>query len=489
MHKKFKINKTIFLSYIFVNTIIISLMVVEECDVLYAIVLLMWINMMFYSLNRITQRIALFCFGIAFFTFLLGRDGMEYLFNHELETIFTPKVNHHAYVSMFLGLSGVWFGFIFFNRHTKPKSKHTITEKEEIYYGYIRKYSLICFYIAYPFAIAMNLGIAYFVYKYGYAAKFTDFRAIVENSPLFYTLSKIELILPTSFSIYMATLPSKDSFKKIVKPYFLYLIITLGTGGRAGFMLGILLIVIFIAFMQQMQPSVIWVNKKKIKYLILFIPFVAIGGSFMNSIRFGETNENNSVIDAFSDFFYDQGVTSNALKRAYQYEDYIPKQPDFYTLEFLHTGIPARVLGYKVYQGNTVEHATKGGSFTHALGYTMMGNSYLAGRGTGTSYIAELYYDFGYLGIFLGSCLYGYIFSLINNTKRSGLFSRSIIFIILTKLLWAPRGGYSAFLSFIFAPTTIILLIFVFSCAQISFVNNLKKLKPNIKIYESIDFK
>lgn len=228
--------------------------------------------------------------------------------------------------------------------------------------------------------------------------------------------------------------------------------------------------------MQSLEPNIVWVNRRRLRLaLIIGVPVIAIGGSLMNIVRFGQSAEDVSIIDSFSNFFYEQGVTCNAIKNAYIYEDQIPQQKDYYTFEFLHTGLPARILGNEVYQGNNIEHATQGGSFTHALGYAIMGNTYLAGQGTGTSYIAELYYDYGYMGIFIGSCIYGYIFSLINNFKRVGIFSRSIVFIIITKLLWAPRGAFSGFLSFIFAPTTIVLLIFVFASAQISYVRFIKK--------------
>ena len=109
-----------------------------------------------------------------------------------------------------------------------------------------------------------------------------------------------------------------------------------------------------------------------------------------------------------------------------------------------------------------------------------MGDAYLAGGGTGSSYIAELYYDFGYLGVFLGSCIYGLIFSSITNFKKVGIFGRSLAFIIVTQLLWAPRASFSAFLSFIFAPSTIGLLILIFGGAYIS----TKKSINNQSIYE-----
>ena len=472
MHNNLRFKKSFLIIYILLNFIVITLIVIEQCDWLYAILLMTWINMMFYSLKKVTRRAVLLCFGIAFFTFLLGRDGMEYLLGHESDSNFTEDVNRHAYLSMLLSIIGVWLSYSVFQNNHNTKFKLSIKDKK--YYHYIRRYSLICFYTVYPIAIGVNLAIAYFVIKFGYAAKFTDLRSIVENTPVFYTFSKIELLLPTAFSIYMASLPSKDKFLKIVKPYIIYLIITLGTGGRGDFILGILLIGIFVAFMQQLEPNIVWIHKRKLKYIYILAPLIAIGGTFMNNLRFGESNDQLSLIDGFSNFFYDQGVTCNAVKNAYKYESSIPKQKDYYTFEFLHTGILARILGNEVYQGNNIEHATKGGSFTHALGYTIMGNGYLAGRGTGTSYIAELYYDFGYLGVFIGSCIYGYIFSLINNFKKTGIFARSIIFIILTKILWAPRGGYSGFLSFIFAPTTIALLLFVFAAAQISYVAHQK---------------
>lgn len=480
MVKKHKYNKYIFLAYIAVLIILIWWCVLAKCNLLYSILLFTWVNMMFYSLNDIAKRISLLCFGIAFFTFLMGRDGMEYLFAHEKESNFTMEVNRHAYISMLIALIGVWLSFHIFNYNNRTVIKSNLNKNKIIYYSFIRKYSLICFYAVYPLAMAVNLFIAYFVIEYGYAAKFTDFRSLIENSPVLYTFTKIELLLPTAFCIYMATLPSKEKFLKLVKSYFIYLLLTLASGGRGDFILGILLIAIFMVFMQQIEPNTIWINKKKLKYVVLFIPIVAIGGSFINSVRFGDDTDDFSLIDAFSDFFYNQGVTGNALKHGYQYESYIPKQRDYYTFEFLHTGIPARLLGNEVYQGNTIEHATKGGSFTHAIGYTVMGKEYLLGRGTGTCYIAELYYDFGYIGILIGSMVYGYIFSLINNFKTTGVFKRSIVFIVITKLLWAPRGGYSGFLSFIFAPTTIGLLLIVFVCAHISYI----KYKKNFSLSE-----
>ena len=437
--------------------------------------------MMLYCIYKLGQRVLLFAFGISFFVFLLGRDGLEQLFLYESETKFPDNINNHAYISMICALFGVWGAFSFsIKPYSKTNTPHNLTLKKQVFNNYIKKYSKLCFFITYPFAIILNIAIAIFVIKFGYHSFYTDLSGIIAQSPILYVISKIELMMPASFAIFMSSLPSKSEFKKLSKPYVIYLIITLGCGQRSTFLLGLLLFFIFVVYMQEIRPNEKWFSSKTLKTIIISLPLIAIGGTFYNSLRFGKETSDISIYDGFCRFFYDQGVTSNIVKRAYEYEYKIPIQETAYTLEFLHSGLPARILGIEVYQGNNLDHAYKGGSFTHSLGYAIRGDAYLAGGGTGSSYIAELYYDFGYLGVFLGSCIYGLIFSSITNFKKVGIFGRSLAFIIVTQLLWAPRASFSAFLSFIFAPSTIGLLILIFGGAYIS----TKKSINNQSIYE-----
>lgn len=156
-------------------------------------------------------------------------------------------------------------------------------------------------------------------------------------------------------------------------------------------------------------------DKKMIVGIILILPFLAVFVSAYNIWREGGNASSLNFFEGILNFFYDQGVTGNVLKRAYMYKNQIPKQ--IYTLEFLHSGILARLFNIKVYHGNTVDHAMYGGSFTHTLGYTVMNSAYLAGRGTGSSYIAELYQDFGYTGIILGNILYSFLLARITKNE------------------------------------------------------------------------
>lgn len=91
-----------------------------------------------------------------------------------------------------------------------------------------------------------------------------------------------------------------------------------------------------------------------------------------------------------------------------------------------------------------------------------MGDLYFAGRGPGSCYVAELFFDYGYVGVALGSLLYGCIFSQLLEISNDKFFKRAIIFVSINQLLWATRAGFVDFLSFLLAPTTLVLFAFTF---------------------------
>lgn len=437
-----------------------------NADVLFVTLVVVWINYMSYSLRNLGKRVLMFAFGISFFVFLIGREFLEQYHLFEPDHNFSNVTNEHTYLCMILSLLSVWFVYALTYRHntsiTLKNNQQLSDQKFDI--NKVRHLSLIAFYTTYPFAIIYNLAVAYFVAHFGYHSYYIDFSEVLSGSPILYLISKLQLIMESAFCIFLATLPGKRAFKRPSIFYIFYLVLTLGSGQRSSFLLGLMLLFIFIVFMNGLQPSAGWFKRKYIVYCIIAFPIIAVGASIFNAIRFEKSISDISFWRLFGNFFYEQGVTSYIIKRAYELEASIP--PNIYTLEFMHSGLLAPLLGIDVYHGNTVAHAVHGGSFTHALGYTVMGDAYLAGGGTGSSFLAELYYDFRYVGIILGSMLYGWIFSKITNLKKTGVFKRAVIFICITQMLWAIRASYTGFISYMFAPTTIALLLFVFILSE-----------------------
>lgn len=455
---KVNINKLILFTLCIV---ILILCFILDVELMLIAVIGIWLTLISFSLNDIKNRSMLFAFLVTFFIFLIGRDLMQQLFSYKVE-IFDKTVQFHAYLSYIISLITIGIFYKIFELSLQNKKNKFIIKEDSDYKNNISKLSLLIYYPSWIFAIISKISISSFVAERGFTDYYTDYADYISENNIMYLISKLELIMPVALCIYLATMPSKKDIRKPLILYIIYFIVSLGTGQRSTAMLGILFLFIYFVY-RNGQSSEVWISKKMIICFCISIPLMMIFASYYSVIREGGNISNTNIFESFINFFYDQGVTSNVLKRAYMYKDSIPDN-QIYTLEFLHSGILARIFGIKVFHGNTIEHAMHGGSLTHTLGYIIMGESYLLGRGSGSCYIAELYQDFGYIGVFIGNILYSYIFTKIARAnRRYNILVNSIFFLLITHILWAPRGSFSAFITQNFIPTTLFVFIFIFA--------------------------
>lgn len=456
------LKRKIFLAFVSINLTILMGWMLSGADILFVLVMLIWANMLFYALCDLGKRSMLFAFLVAFFVFLMGREVLQQFFSYKVE-IFDSDVNFHSNICLLISLLTIMIGFIFFSRKNKLVTNNLTFNTDRI----LLKVSLYIFYITWVFAVVSKIVVARYISSNSYLDYYTDYSEYLSGNLILYAISKIELMMPVALSIFLACMPSKKQFKPPCFFYLVYLIVSLGSGQRSTFMLGILFLVVYFLFRNGTNPEEKWVKRSYIVLCIFAIPFLAVFFSWYSIWRTGETVNGMTFISGIKDFIYDQGVSINIIKRAYMYQDRIPSD-QIYTLEFLHSGILARLLGITVYHGNTIEHALYGGSFTHALGYVVLGTTYLAGKGTGSSYIAELFQDFGYIGVCLGNIFYSLIIARINQFKgKQSIFWISVRFYIITQILWAPRGSYTGFISNLLAPSTVICFIIIFGVTKL----------------------
>ena len=455
---------------IVLNLILIRLFVLKGISIYFALVLLLWLNLLIFSLRNAGKRSMLLAFLISFFTFLIGRDFLQLLFSYKPESL-PDDANLHLHICIIISLVSLAFGY-FLCLFIKKYRARVLQEPGEIYHSRVsiepnvKRISKYLFVISWVFAIISKLLVAKYVLSHSYYEYYTDYSVYPSGNTLYYIVSKLEGIMPVALCIFCATLPSKKECSLPFILYGVYIVISLATGQRSVFILGILFLMVYFLYRNYLTPGEGWISRKMIIAAVIALPVLAVMMTLLSRIRVGGSTQTLSIKNAILDFIYGQGVTGNVIKRAYMYKDRIPDQ--VYPLEFLHSGIFARILGIKVYHGNTVEHALYGGSFTHSLGYVVLGSSYLAGRGTGSSYVAELYHSFGYWGVAIGNIIYGFIIAHINRpvTKRN-VFLMSARFFIITQILWAPRASLTGFISNLFAPITILTFIFVFGLANL----------------------
>ncbi|HHX36990.1 MAG TPA: O-antigen polysaccharide polymerase Wzy, partial [Clostridiaceae bacterium] len=94
------------------------------------------------------------------------------------------------------------------------------------------------------------------------------------------------------------------------------------------------------------------------------------------------------------------------------------------------------------FAGNSEAKATEGNDFAHALSYVVMPERYVGGEGIGSSFVAEAYFMYGYVGVFFVSALIGLLILTLYNVKN--IAALYFGFIIYDALIKAPRGPFGA---------------------------------------------
>lgn len=458
---------------VILSIIIIFAFAIKTTEPLFIILLLIWTFCMLYAARDIRNRAMLFAFLISFFIFLLGRDVVKQFLNYETE-IFDKNAQNHAWMSFSVSLITLIFFYNLFEKRVTTENHNKLTATSEIYRLSVRQNSLLFYYISFLFAIISKIAISIYVSNSSFTDYYTGYSDYLRENTILYIMSKLEIMMPISWAVYLGTFPSKKEVRFPLFLYLVYMVVSLGTGQRSTAMLGLLFLTVYFLFRDRGFET--WVTKKMVVLAIVSLPFLALFISFYELSRQGSSTGSLSLVNGIVKFFYDQGVTSTIVKRAYTFKSFIPKQ--IYTLEFAHSGILARLFDIPVYHGNNVEHALYGGSFTHSLSYIIMRPSYLAGRGTGSCYIAELYQDFSYPGIILGNAIYGYIIYKISDLRENNYISNGYKLFIIPFILWTPRGSFTHFISQTLSPITIatFILIYTLSLAMaFKYIRNLDK--------------
>src|SRR5690606_32891691 len=137
-----------------------------------------------------------------------------------------------------------------------------------------------------------------------------------------------------------------------------------------------------------------WFGRREAILGLITAPVLMIFLYLVNILRYGDTTSTDvTLFGGLIEFIYSQGTSINVIKQGVLYENEFP--PDKYyafgtLIRFIQSNFISSLLGVQGFSGNNVEHALYGSSFQHALSFIHMKSAYLAGRGMGSSYIAEV---------------------------------------------------------------------------------------------------
>lgn len=458
---KLNIKTLVSISIIVISVLAIS--IVEKVNLLFAIVMIMWAGMFSYAVLSIKYVPFLFCFLVSFFVFLLGRQLCYHYLHIDQVYEFLNVVNDRTYVCLIVSFIGLATGLFV---SSKIRIVNPLCDQVRItdYGNNQRSYQIatkIVFYLCYAGTVVATLMQIVFVKRVGYLESYT---VEAGGAGIPTIVSYLSRFTPVVFCLYLATKPPKKSTIITLLLYEGYAVLTLMTGQRYPFIGNSMLILIYFILRGKQEKG--WIKKYYFVFLLIAIPVLMLFMTAYDALRLGASFSIHNFFEAFEDFFIQQGGSVNVIRRTIYNADQLN---DMHMVSFqsvysavFENAIVRRLLSIKTYSGNSIEHALYTNSLPHRLSYIAYGSGYLQGKGTGSSYIAELLHDFSMIGVFGGNVIYGILLKKIDRIDFLHSFGDGIKLAMIYSLLLAPRGGFDSFIGNVFNLQTIIGLFMVF---------------------------
>ena len=414
-------------------------------------VFILWLSLIIYSLINIHERIVLFFLQISIFTFILSRPILDLLRNNNW---ITNTYNYSKYAKpeiticiLFISLCGIFLGSTLAGL-LKPK-RHISHNVSGDYILSLRFIAMLIFAVSLPCEALTGIEKILFRIEHSYNEYYTLFKS---NFP--YIIYKISTFNKYSLFFLLATKPSKKTSTCVLIINIILTIPDVIVGSRGNLILSCFFALFYYIYRDYCGDSKRWLGKKEKYLLITIIPIGIVFLGVFNYVRDGIQIHTISFINAIGDFFYKQGVTFSWISCGLGVIDQLPAHINYsfgQIIDYLLYG----ALGQLVWEtaeipsGNSVLHATCGNSLSHHLSYIILGNRYLNGHGTGSSYLLENFIDFGYIGVFILSFFIGLFIIWGIQWSKNNYFFAIIFFLTIPGIIFMPRSEFGSVFSFI----------------------------------------
>lgn len=448
---------------IFLLALLLLFVVVPEGQAV--ITLAMWCVVMWFCLQRWKERMLLLLFQATLFTFLMTRLILPDFFQtgYMAEDVdgtirmFDEDTLRFIYTTLIISIICSYLGFAII-----PEQKDeeiTLYDTSTSYISSVRHISKILSYVCAIFFSATIIEKSIFVFNYGYFEMYAEFESQLPS-----IVQKLSSLYTPLFMLYLATFPSKREARGALWLYFLIAVISLTTGSRTAFMLALVFLLFYFSLRNVINPEEPWLSRKAVIAIICCIPLILVGMFMMNFIRANKEMENAGLVDMFINFFYQQGVTAQVIGLTYDMQDLLDDGRIFtfgQIIDNFNKNIVFQLMGTAVeYRPQTEEMALYGHSLSNTITYLQMPESFLTGVGLGSSYIAEVWHDFGFFGLALWNMMFGIILARFYTWVKKGLWPCVFGLNMIPDIIYSPRGHAGAFLN-IFLSIFVLLAFYI----------------------------
>lgn len=435
------------------------------------ITLMMWSVVVGYCLLHIKERMLLLLFQLTLFTFLLTRLILPDIYSTvymDLDTegdirMFAFPTLRFIYTTIVISIIGTFVGYSLISEVVGKEV--TIFETDNAYITNIRQISKLLFYVSSVFYFLLVLEKSVFVFRYGYFALYTDYESSLPG-----IVHKFGSLYSPMFYLYLATFPAKKEARLPIVVFVLIATASLATGGRSEFMLTLICLLVYYFLRNMISPDDPWLTKKGLIAIIIAFPLLMIGMFVVAFIRLDREYDSASLFDLLVNFFYQQGASARVVGLTNEMQKELNDGRIFsfgYYIDNFNKNIIFRFLGIaKEYKPQTAEMAIYGHSLANTLTFLDNKEGFLGGYGYGSSYIAEVWHDFGYIGLLLWNIMYGVIFAKFYHWIQKSVWLCTFSLLMIPEIIYSPRGRATDFLYFFVSITILLSFYFVHLIAK-----------------------
>lgn len=420
-----------------------------QLDPLVWAVLLMYSSNVLYCCVYLQERLLLLYLHAGMFLFWLTRIifspfldwGGWFLESYEA-TQFTLSV-------IYLTLCCSRFGAVFYSwRHqvdTKKESSVRGILAHPDFMLCLRHTSCILFFIAFLAECYKGILTLRLMNGLGYEAYYLiDWASVTP-----WSVGVLSSMLPYFFAAYLASFPCRKMTALALGAYILTTLPMLKIGSRSGFVM----IFIFAVFYYVMRAIIahqkkldeVWITKKLLVFCLALLPVGILAMGAINYVRDGE-EVNLDILTLMADAFYKQGVSFDVIGHGFTVSPEISALGfKFFSLGGIIDDIGRGFIGKYLLNlsalpdYNSVELALHGHSYAHTMSY-FAHPYYLLGEGYGSVYILELYQDFGYPGVVVGTAGISYVLCALSSKIGKSWFGGLIALVVALNVIHMPRG-------------------------------------------------
>ena len=397
--------------------------------------------------NDIKYYLIHFIFFLTIFVFLVSRPTIDYFRDGALDT-YHPIAYRFAFIVVMVSILGLTTGGIlarYFISRKQIKVFKIGSSLKEVYIKRLRFVSLGVFLLTYPFyfirlfeRFLYRLQTSYYAYYANFESKLPYFTYILSTFTVY------------AMCMYLATKPKKLQATAVLVSFIAVNTIHLAIGTRNPFILSILFAFVYY-FMREQTEKGKWIGFKEKLAIFVGSPILMLAMGVLNYVRDNVQVAHTGFWELLLDFIYKQGTSFGVLARGFLFNSSLPYR-DFRNftfgpvLDYFSRGSLGAIFGGKAFEHttNSVELAIDSNSYAHNLSYLVLNKEYLKGHGIGSSYIMELYTDYGMIGVFLLSLLLGMLFiAMLQVAYRSRTILFALSLLILNNLFFMPRSSFS----------------------------------------------